>query len=226
MSRHLHNEWMPISDLMSGFVVVLMVLFVVATARQRFDESTKDKSIKQHRAALFNDLRNRLVDAGAINLNAVDSSVVILDEQRQTIRLASDAAFDTGSACPTDIAKKAIASIAPAIARELNADAELTIQIEGHSDPVKVSGLRNKCGHFEDNVQLSERRATKVKALIAEHLRNLQHSETLLWRIPVTGWGPDRLLDTSTVTSPKNRRVELHFAWRIAADSDEHTAVP
>jgi flagellar motor protein MotB len=206
MASHSHNPWIPIADLMSGFVVVLMILFATVAALQRFRGSANEKGTSEEQAALFDELEEDLRPY-------TDARIVVLDRVRQSIELSSDASFKEGSACLNAGAQRAVDAIALAVINDLQKDGDLTIQVEGHTDPKRVSSLRESCGHFSDNIQLSERRATNVKKRIASTLDSTQRK--LLERMPVIGWGPDCLRNRTSPYASENRRVELHFAWRL-----------
>ena len=135
------------------------------------------------------------------------SKVLHVDEVARSIEL-KDVSFRPGSACLSERASEAIEQVGPRIAAMLTNDPALHVQIEGHTDPVPVGRLKNSCGYFATNTQLAAQRAMNVRGLIVpEALPELRA------RLPVLGWGPDRLRNTGDQTAAENRRVELRFQW-------------
>lgn len=99
--------------------------------------------------------------------------------------------FETGSAKLKAISNKALV----AIAAELKADANLELEVEGHTDNVGTSAANQK---------LSEKRANAVKtALVAKGVAKN--------RITVTGYGETKPIESNDTAAgrAKNRRVVL-----------------
>lgn len=210
---HNHNPWTSIADLLSGFVVVLLILFATAAALPRFPPTVvlpkPGLTVAQQAVAEREARRRRFLKGLAEALTPyVAQGLVRVDEEQALIEL-SDVSFSPGSACLTTEASHAIAAIEPIVAEQLLRDPDLTIQVEGHCDPTPVQGVRNACGWFADNTQLSTLRASNVRDLLIATT-----GASARVRMPVMGWGPDRLRNAETPTAAENRRVELHMAWR------------
>ena len=136
-----------------------------------------------------------------------EGGVLVVDEFARSIELR-DVSFRPGSACLSERARAAIERVGPRIAEMLQNDTSLNVIIEGHTDPVPVGRLKNSCGYFATNTQLAAQRGINVRSLIAT-----ENAPELRTRLPVLGWGPDRLRNTEDETAPENRRVELRFSW-------------
>lgn len=206
-----HSHWVPIADLLSGFVVVLLLMFVgsvVLSALERQEEERRVAEARETEEARIERLRAESFSALKSDLRSYEASKVLhVDEVARSIEL-KDVSFRPGSACLSERASEAIEQVGPRIAAMLTNDPALHVQIEGHTDPVPVGRLKNSCGYFATNTQLAAQRAMNVRGLIVpEALPELRA------RLPVLGWGPDRLRNTGDQTAAENRRVELRFQW-------------
>jgi flagellar motor protein MotB len=208
-----HNHWTSVADLMSGFVVVVLVLFAVATTLPLFKPPpppppaaprTDPLRVREQRRERF---LGSLEDALAPYAR---EGILSLDRRTRSIQF-NEVSFAVGSACLTEQAVLATDAVVLLIVAQLEADPELTIHVEGHTDPRPVNGLKNACGWFADNTQLSTLRAANVRARIADLVR----FETRA-RLPVTGWGADRPRNLADRYAAENRRVELAFVWSTA----------
>ncbi len=208
---------MSIADLMSGFVVVLLILFATAAALPHFQKPPLPPALTAEQIrANARDARHRkfLANLSSGLEKYARQGMVKVDVESGVIEFAGDVSYGKGIACLTTDAKKAVSAVAPTIAAELANDPELIVHIEGHTDPEKVQHPRSACGLFADNMQLSALRAANVRELIASQI-----APELLARISVTGWGPDRLRNRVDTNASENRRVELHIEWRPDAST-------
>jgi flagellar motor protein MotB len=210
----MHNHWIPVTDLLSGFVVVCLLLFVSASVnaqllkRQQIileeerikAEQMKGLSIEEKRTRRFAKLKEKLRAAEEKNL-------MIVDTIQRTIEL-KNLSFQSGSACLSQPAKKAIESIQSSVIEDMVADPLLNIYLEGHTDPVPIGKVTNSCGWFDNNTQLSTLRAANVRELLVS-----DEQVEIRARMPVTGWGPDRLKNKAEPRNEVNRRVELKWIW-------------
>lgn len=213
-----NNPWIPIADLFSGFVVVMILLFVGATALPRLEEEARRQELaaklaaqsrptesaaereSRRRAEAFSQLRAALREEENRGLVTVDIS-------GRTVEL-KDVSFEQGSACLDAAAARAVRKIAPLVAREMAQDDRLEVHIEGHTDPRPVTKTRAMCGVFADNTQLSALRAANIRELLMESVPLAARG-----RMPVTGYGPDRLRNRVDQNAAENRRVELRWIW-------------
>jgi flagellar motor protein MotB len=203
-----HNHWIPVADLLSAFVVVCLLLFVSAAIKPVIEDRTqflqaqeRGATLEQQRTRRFVNLKERLVEAENAGILAVDPANRTIEFQ--------DLSFESGSACLSQPAQNALLLIKELVLEDLSADQSLNIYLEGHTDPVPVGNVRRACGIFENNTQLSTLRASNVRDLLIE---GVEHHRS---RMPVTGWGPDRLRNVAQPTSPANRRVELKWHWPL-----------
>lgn len=213
------DPWIAIADLMSGFVVVLLLMVVSAVARPRLEaqararvEATSEAGVARRRDAAMQALSDAVGEeqrAGLLSVSVPDRLIEL-----------RDLSFASGTACLSDEASAAVLKLGDQIGRMMNADEHLHIFIEGHTDPTPVSRLINRCGWFANNTQLSAQRAANVRDVVvaAGHLDSQQ-------RLPVTGWGPDRLRNREDPQSAVNRRVELRFQW-LDVEPEEKAPTP
>ena len=195
----MHSPWIPIADLLAGFVVVLLLMFVGAAALPVLEAERAEQTEEAKRNAAFRGLAETLLPFEADGVLQVD-----VGGRRIELR---DVSFESGSACLSDEARSALRSVADQVVAMLAQDPSLHVFFEGHTDPQPVGKLRNQCGWFADNTQLSAQRAQNVRDLLVESGPGLRK------RLPVMGWGPDRLRNSESPLAPENRRVELRFAW-------------
>lgn len=205
---------------MSGFVMVVLVLFAVSTTMHIFNPPPTPASAPPDPLRIQREARDRFLDSIQSRLEPFSrTGVVRFDRRNHTVNFNSDASFATGSACLTSVAASAIDRVIPEIQSQLEKDRTLTIHVEGHTDQRTVIGVTNRCGWFADNTQLSTLRAANVRARIAAHVP----FETLA-RLPVTGWGADRPIDRNNPASAENRRVELAFTWPARNEDTDASA--
>lgn len=201
-----NNHWIPVADLLSGFVVVCLLLFVSAAVKPQvekrkelLEEQAKGLTEEEKRTQRFAELKEKLSQAeesGLLTVNPIQRSIEF-----------KDVSFESGSACVSRPAREAIKLIQDVVLQDMTTDNTLNIYLEGHTDPIPVGKVRRACGIFENNTQLSTLRATNVRELL------LIEEKSLRSRMPVTGWGADRLRDVQSPTAAVNRRVELKWIW-------------
>jgi chemotaxis protein MotB len=211
-----HNPWIPIADLLAGFVFVFLLMFVTASLRimwlqekQRAETQAREEARIAARASTFDGVANGLKEYENRGLIGVDRSRAIVS--------LTDLSFERGSACLSPAAKEAVTVLAERLTRIGTDAADVTVYVEGHTDPTPVPFLTNSCGWFENNIQLATLRAANVQAV-------LLGVTGAIWerRTAVAGYGSSRLLDDSNPTAAINRRVELRFVW---PDATAETAI-
>ena len=221
----MHNYWIPVSDLLSGFVVVCLLMFVSASIkpqiekRQQLLEKQAQEKIIEELKRKQKELENRPKELTIDEIRtqqflslkeklkfAEESNVLVVNPKQRTIEL-KDISFQSGSACLSKPAKEAIMLLQNRVLEDMKQDQSLNIYFEGHTDPIPVGSMKRSCGLFETNTQLSTLRASNVRDLL------IGSSKEYRVRMPVTGWGPDRLKDTQNTRNPINRRVELKWVW-------------
>ena len=202
---------------MSGFVVIVLVLFAAAVSIPKFKPPPPNATVDPLRQQ--EERRERFLSSLGESLEPYQATGIVSFDQNKRVLEFEDVSFDVGSACLTDQAEGAVDSVAAIVAARIESDPGLTIHIEGHTDPRPVPKLTKACGWFANNTQLSTLRAANVR----EHISTKVSRETLA-RLPVTGWGADRLRNLDDPNAPENRRVELHFVWAKTENNESGTA--
>lgn len=205
-----HNPWIPISDLLSGFAVISLLLFATAALVPRLEAEVRAEE-QRRKAKTQAELRQERIDealgALAAQVEQVGLEAVSFDRARRTIEFR-DASFDQGSACLTPEAEASADAVARLMVDMLRIDAGLMVFVEGHTDPTPVRRLMRRCGYFSDNLQLSLERGRNVRT----RLLGDAHAE-FVSRVPVTGFGPERLANSEEPNAAENRRVEVRLVW-------------
>lgn len=203
------NEWVSISDLMSGVMAVVMLLLVISVVQKTYAEMKHKQELEQGENAkrvkvtrMLTDLKSSLNRQGMTDL--IDFNV---SEARITLK---DGAFEKGSACITSLAKEALGSIENKIIEHLKTSNNYSIFVDGHtdSDPVKmpVTNYDKYCTVYDDNYTLSAARAREARKLLINQLTDKQAK-----RVIVAGYGDSRPLPGILDNDPRNRRVEIQF---------------
>lgn len=203
------NEWVSISDLMSGVMAVVMLLLVISVVQKTFADMKHKKELEQREnnkkvqvTKMLSNLKNSLNQQGMSDL--IDFNV---SEARITLR---DGAFEKGSACITSLAKIAIEKIEGKVLEHLKVSTNYSIFVDGHtdSDPVKipVTNYEKYCTVYDDNYTLSAARAREARKLLINQL-----TDTEAKRVIVAGYGDSRPLPGILDNDPRNRRVEIQF---------------
>jgi len=213
------TNWIAISDLMSGVVAVMVILFAIsalenalrekevraAKARAKAEELARKKKAEAERQrtilSLFSDIKKEVHDRGMEHLVSVDTV-------NHRIRL-KEATFARGSACVAETARKILETWSPRMREILLERPEREIFVDGHTDSMPVGSYRptisRHCARFDDNYTLSAARAREArKVLTAEWVPELQE------RVALAGFGDTRPLSGTDRSAAENRRVEIY----------------
>lgn len=212
------NEWVSISDLMSGVMAVVMLLLVISVIQKTYAEMKHKQELEEGENAkrtkvtkMLTDLENSLNQQGMKDL--IDFNV---SEARVTLR---DGAFEKSSACITPLAREALGSIENKIIEHLQTSNNYSIFVDGHtdSDPVKmpVTNYEKYCTVYDDNYTLSAARAREARKLLINKLTDKEAK-----RVIVAGYGDSRPLEGVLDNDRRNRRVEIQFV--INRDNNEN----
>lgn len=198
-----HSEWISIGDFMAGIVGVLVLFFVIAVLISIASKADAQAKRMGKIEKIMESIEQKMRGNGN---NGID----LLPEQG-VIRL-KDSSFAKGSACLDQRIRQELAlTIAPMVRLAMINDQSLTLQIEGHSDALPVTGgssnVKHVCAPFDDNYTLSAGRAREARKALMDSL----NSPDLVRRISVVGFGPDRLLNEAMPSAAENRRVEVRF---------------
>lgn len=188
------NPWISIADLLSSVVLVVLLLFVMAALAPKY-------SIEMQRLKMMSQFNTDLNDYALKGQLKVYVDKSILEFTSVT--------FDQGSAKLNDNTNALVEDIAVKLKQYMAEHPSMEILIEGHTDPMPVTALRNVGGYYENNIQLSSLRAANVRSALLNYLGKGDYSK----RIGVAGYGETRLKDTVNVYSAENRRIELRILW-------------
>ncbi|MCF7521673.1 OmpA family protein [Neisseria sp. ZJ106] len=203
------NEWVSISDLMSGVMAIVMLLLVVSVLQKTYSEFKHKQESQQGEFAqrkkmteMLSNLKQSISEQGAselVDFNIADSRIIL-----------KDGVFQKGSACITPLAQKALSRIEDKVIEHIKNAPNHEIFVEGYtdSDPVStpVTNFAQYCTVYDDNYTLSAARAREARKLI---IGNLSGEDAK--KIIVAGYGDSRLLPNIPSTDSRNRRVEIRF---------------
>jgi flagellar motor protein MotB len=202
------NPWIPIADLLAGFVFIMLLMFVTASLRLTWLEEREAEAERAQLEAVEQRKRSTFAGVAGRLANFEAAGIVRVDRKNSTVAL-TDLSFRSGSACLSPEAIGAVHAVANGLKDLGESDRTmLTLFIEGHTDPRPVPRLANACGWFEDNIQLSTLRAANVREEVLSAA-----GQGLAGSLAVAGYGSSRLANTDEPTAPENRRVELRFVW-------------
>lgn len=203
------NEWVSISDLMSGVMAVVMLLLVMSVLQKNYSELKHKEMLEQGEAAqrqkvttMLKELKSSIEQKGA-------SELIDFDFTGNRITMKENT-FEKGSACLTDLATEALLSMEDQVKKHLQNGSNYSVFVEGHtdSDPVSVpvTDYQKYCTVYDDNFTLSSARAREARKLLITHLNEQQAK-----RVIVAGYGDSQPLPNLQSKDPKNRRVEIRF---------------
>jgi OOP family OmpA-OmpF porin len=123
----------------------------------------------------------------------VSASSIKVDLENSRIRTPK-ISFKSNSDSPTPESRAVLKQLAAVLAQS----PELTVRIEGHTDTI---------GYDQPNLELSQRRADRVKEILTQDGVNAT-------RLQAIGMGDRHPIASSVTTAgqEKNRRVEFHLA--------------
>ena len=187
------NPWISIADLLSSVVLVVLLLFVMAALAPKY-------SIEMQRLKMMSQFNTDLNDYALKGQLKVYVDKSILEFTSVT--------FDQGSAKLNDNTNALVEDIAVKLKQYMSEHPSMEILIEGHTDPMPVTALRNVGGYYENNIQLSSLRAANVRKALLKHMGN-----DYAKRIGVAGYGETRLKNFKDKYSAENRRIEIRILW-------------
>ena len=214
------TNWIAISDLMSGVVAVMVILFAIsalenalrskevraakehakaaALARAKQDEVERQRSI----VSLFTDIKKELHEQGIEHIVSVDLA-------NHRIRL-KEATFARGSACVAETARKILEAWSPRMREILVERPEREIFVDGHTDSMPLGRYRptisRHCARFDDNYTLSAARAREAREVLTDGW-----DPKLKERVALAGFGDTRPLPNTDRSAAENRRVEIYI---------------
>jgi Flagellar motor protein len=203
------NEWVSISDLMSGVMAVVMLLLVMSVLqktwsdikhKQEMQQGVNSQKVKINK--LLENIKNSIDGTGNEGLISLDVS-----SQKITLR---DGIFTRGSACITEQARQAFTSIEVQMDKFLNEFTTGQVFIEGYTDnlPVAhpVTNFASFCTVYDDNFTLSAARAREARKLIVGEL-----NPNMARRVIVAGYGDSQPISGIPPEDARQRRIEVRF---------------
>lgn len=187
------NPWISISDLLSSVVLILLLLFIMASIVPKF-------SMDSQRLEMMNQINLALKEYEKEGLVKVHRESGILEFTSVT--------FEQGSAQLNSNTEHLVEEMSKKLQVYLKEKPNLEILIEGHTDPSAVHNVVNIGGYYDSNIQLSALRAINVRNTLLRHM-----GEEYSGRIGVAGYGETRLKNKDNPMASENRRVEIRLLW-------------
>lgn len=203
------NEWVSISDLMSGVMAVVMLLLVMSVLQKTWSDIKHKQEMEQG----INAQRARVGEMlGSIKTTldgTANEGLVALDVNSQKITLR-DGVFNRGSACIASQASQALATIETQVVRFLTEFRSGQVYIEGYTDnlPVTrpVTNFEVFCTVYDDNFTLSAARAREARKFIVGDL-----AQAFARRVIVAGYGDSQPIPGVAPEDARQRRIEVRF---------------
>lgn len=203
------NEWVSISDLMSGVMAVVMLLLVMSVLQKTWSDIKHKQEMEQG----INAQRARVGEMlGSIKTTldgTANEGLVALDVNSQKITLR-DGVFNRGSACIASQASQALATIETQVVRFLTEFRSGQVYIEGYTDnlPVTrpVTNFESFCTVYDDNFTLSAARAREARKFIVGDL-----ATAFARRVIVAGYGDSQPIPGVAPEDARQRRIEVRF---------------
>lgn len=187
------SPWISISDLLSGVVLILLLLFVMATIVPQYTAEAE----RQDMMVQINTALQEYQDKGQIKVH-IETGMLEF----------TSVTFDSGSAVLAPNTMKAVEELAKELKTYMDTHNRMEILIEGHTDPAAISQVMNRGGYFSDNIQLSTLRASNVRSALLKRM-----GDNYAKRIGVAGYGDTRLKNITNPLSSENRRIEIRILW-------------
>lgn len=193
-----NNPWISISDLLSSVVLILLLMFILASVLPQYTQEAQKREMMSRIEAALKEYEER----GQVQIHLETG---ILEFTSVT--------FPSGSAELTPLAANAVKDFSSQLKIYMTENPKMEVLVEGHTDPAIVSAVRNKGGYFENNVQLSTLRAANVRSALLQNI-----GQEFAQRIGVAGYGETRLKNTENPLSEENRRIEIRILWNGQID--------
>ncbi|ASY74421.1 OmpA/MotB family protein [Pectobacterium polaris] len=203
------NEWVSISDLMSGVMAVVMLLLVMSVLQKTWSDIKHKQEMEQGANAQRAKVGEMLGNIKASLNGTANEGLVALDVNSQKITLR-DGVFNRGSACIAPQANQAFATIETQVVLFLNEFTTGQVFIEGYTDnlPVTrpVTNFESFCTVYDDNFTLSAARAREARKFIVGDL-----APAIARRVIVAGYGDSQPIPGVPPEDARQRRIEVRF---------------
>jgi len=203
------NEWVSISDLMSGVMAVVMLLLVMSVLQKTWSDIKHKQEMEQGINAQRARVGEMLGNIKTTLDGTANEGLVALDVNSQKITLR-DGVFNRGSACIASQASQALATIETQVVRFLTEFRSGQVYIEGYTDnlPVTrpVTNFESFCTVYDDNFTLSAARAREARKFIVGDL-----APAFARRVIVAGYGDSQPIPGFAPEDARQRRIEVRF---------------
>ncbi|MGK4462726.1 OmpA/MotB family protein [Rahnella inusitata] len=203
------NEWVSISDLMSGVMAVVMLLLVMSVLQKTWSDIKHKQEMEQGTNAQRARVGEMLGSIKTTLDGTANEGLVALDVNSQKITLR-DGVFNRGSACVASQASQALATIETQVVRFLTEFTSGQVYIEGYTDnlPVNrpVTNFEVFCTVYDDNFTLSAARAREARKFIVGDL-----APAFARRVIVAGYGDSQPIPGVAPEDARQRRIEVRF---------------
>ncbi|MGM3185251.1 OmpA/MotB family protein [Dickeya oryzae] len=203
------NEWVSISDLMSGVMAVVMLLLVMSVLQKTWSDIKHKQEMEQGANAQRAKVGEMLGNIKASLNGTENEGLVALDVNSQKITLR-DGVFNRGSACIASQASQAFTTIEIQVVKFLNEFSTGQVFIEGYTDnsPVvrPVTNFESFCTVYDDNFTLSAARAREARKFIVGDL-----APAIARRVSVAGYGDSQPIPGIPPEDARQRRIEVRF---------------
>ncbi|MBA0206272.1 OmpA/MotB family protein [Pectobacterium aroidearum] len=203
------NEWVSISDLMSGVMAVVMLLLVMSVLQKTWSDIKHKQEMEQGANVQRAKVGEMLGSIKASLNGTANEGLVALDVNSQKITLR-DGVFNRGSACIAPQANQAFATIETQVVQFLNEFTTGQVFIEGYTDnlPVTrpVTNFESFCTVYDDNFTLSAARAREARKFIVGDL-----APAIARRVIVAGYGDSQPIPGVPPEDARQRRIEVRF---------------
>lgn len=193
------NPWVSISDLLSSVVLILLLMFVMASIIPKYTQEAQ---------------RHQMMERIKTALHEYEESEQIAINSDTGLIEFKDATFAQGDSRPKDVTVNIIRQLAETLKAYMVENEMMEIMFEGHTDaaPIKA-GVINLGGYYTNNVELSMLRAEHVRDVFVQSI-GAEYSK----RVGAAGYGETRLKDAASPLSPENRRIEMRILWNGQAN--------
>lgn len=203
------NEWVSISDLMSGVMAVVMLLLVMSVLQKTWSDIKHKQEMEQGVNAQRARVEEMLGSIKTTLDGTANEGLIALDVNSQKITLR-DGVFNRGSACIASQASQALATIETQVVRFLTEFRSGQVYIEGYTDnlPVTrpVTNFEVFCTVYDDNFTLSAARAREARKFIVGDL-----DPAFSRRVIVAGYGDSQPIPGVAPEDARQRRIEIRF---------------
>jgi chemotaxis protein MotB len=221
------HDWLPVADLMSGVVGVVVLMLVAAMLKQQGQEYQQVKaevaSMEQQEAEQQRSLGAAL-SALATSVNADPKlSPLIEVNVREGIVVLRRGAFAPVSACLTPEVKAALRETSGPLKDLLEREPDYLLSVEGHTDNTPFGGRSidaSRCGLFDNNYALSAARAKEARDALVD-----SWPTTLASKVLIAGRGDAVPLVKNDTEAGRaaNRRVIIEVQKRAPKGSTPST---